>query len=107
MTCEAIASAYTEKSREMFGDNEYADDERAELKKDFEILINPSTRLEYEKNGYIEEKNKMHYLIAMNTFYAGWLLIGVAITSGSRLEQARSHILAGLALIGTFEFWLH
>lgn len=86
MPCEVISSFYQAKDLEMFGDNEYADDERAELKKDFEILINASTRLEYEKHGYIEEKNKMHYLIAMNTFYAGWLLIGIAITSSSRLE---------------------
>ena len=107
MPCEVITSFYKSKEQEMFGNNEYADDERAELKKDFEILTSASTRLEYEKNGYVEEKNKMNYLIAMNTFYAGWLLVGVAITSSSRLEQARSHILAMLALIGTFEFWIH
>jgi hypothetical protein len=84
--------------------NEFQDDEYTELQRSFDILSDRSQRLDYEKDGSVEKDNVMMGMLISNTFYAGWMLVGIAITSSSRTEQARCHLFAFLALLALVEF---
>jgi hypothetical protein len=68
-----------------------------------EILANRNSRLEYEKTGSNDTENAATRIVVQNIFYAGWILVGIAITSSSRNRAARSHLFASLALLALVE----
>jgi hypothetical protein len=59
--------------------------------------------MKYELEVSDDQDTQYLALFRFYSFYAGWLLIIIAITSTTALEQARSHCMVTLALLALAE----